>query len=122
MQFPFDTDGRGCTESAAVDDDDYVSALIEQVLLTAPGERVNRPDFGCGLQGMVFSTVSDATQAALQANVHAALQRWLADVIQVQDVLVEAQDSALQVTVQYVIQRTQQQQIATFTTRVGGAS
>lgn len=122
MQFPFHTDGRGCTAVAGTDDDVYVNALIEQVLMTSPGERVNQPDFGCGLRGMTFGLVSDAMQAALQATVQAALQRWLSDVLQVQGVRVEADDASLQVTVQYTISRTQQQQIASFRSAPSGGS
>ena len=114
MRFPFHADGRGCTAAAAADDDAYIRDLIEQVLMTSPGERPNRPDFGCGLQGMTFASTGDAMQAALQATVQAALQRWLSDVLQVQDVLVEVVESTLQVTVQYIVQRTRQQQIASF--------
>ena len=121
MRFPFHPDGRGCTAAAAVDDDEYLRGLIEQVLMTSPGERQNRPDFGCGLLGMAFAPGGDALQAALQATVQAALQRWLADLLAVQDVLVEQQEATLQVTVCYIVKRTQQQQIARFESQLPGA-
>jgi len=122
MQFPFVTDGRGCTASGADDDDDYVQGLIEQVLMTSPGERANRPDFGCGLLAMTFAPGGDALQAALQATVQSGLQRWLSDYIQVQDVVVEFVDAAVNVTVQYIVRRTQQQQIATFQSPTSGGA
>ena len=122
LRFPFFVDGRGCTASAASSEDLFVRDLIEQVLMTSPGERVNRPDFGSGLLGMVFSPGGDVLQAALQASVHATLQRWLADLVQVQAVQVEVEESTVQVTVQYVVQRTQQQQITRFTSELPGSA
>src|SRR6266852_4362067 len=82
MDFPFHVDQRG--RSATTDADDHVRDLIEQVLFTTPGERVNRPDFGCGLLQLVFMPNSDVLSAATQFLVQGALQRWLSDVIQVE--------------------------------------
>jgi phage baseplate assembly protein W len=90
--------------------------------MTAPGERANRPDFGCGLLAMTFAPGGDALQAALQATVQSALQRWLSDVLRVQDVLVEVSDATVSVTVQYIVQRSQQQQVATFQTPTSGVA
>jgi len=100
IAFPFRLDERGLI--AAADDDAHVRDLIEQVLFTAPGERVNRPDFGCGLRAMVFAAASPEILTATQAMVQAALQRWLSDLIQVEAVSVEVDESQLIVNVQYV--------------------
>ena len=99
LDHPFHLDGRG--RSALTDGDDHVRDLIYQVLFTSPGERVNRPDFGCGLKQMVFLPASDALAAATQVLVQGALQRWLERVIQVERVKVEARDERLTVTVVY---------------------
>jgi Bacteriophage baseplate protein W len=99
MDYPFHIDGRGRT--AETDEDDHIRDLIHQVLFTNPGERVNRPDFGCGLKQMVFLPNSDALAAATQMLVQGALQRWLETVIQVERVAVEARDEKLFVTVVY---------------------
>jgi uncharacterized protein len=99
VDFPFHVDGRGRT--AATTSDDHVRDLIWQVLFTDPGERVNRPDFGCGLKRMVFMPNSDALAAATQALVKAALQRWLEAEIEVEGVEVRSVDSRLEVTVAY---------------------
>jgi phage baseplate assembly protein W len=112
VDFPFHVDERGRTGS--VPEEAHVRDLVEQVLLTAPGERVNRPTFGSGLLRLVFAPNSDALAAATQLTVQAALQEWLGDVIEVQDVTVEAFDSRLATTVRYAIRRTQQLQIETF--------
>jgi phage baseplate assembly protein W len=113
VDFPYGVDRRGRT--ASTDEDDHVRDLIEQVLFTAPGERVNRPTFGSGLLQLLFAPNSDALAAATQLTVQAALQEWLGDRIEVQDVTVEAADSSLTATVVYAIRRTQQVQSATFT-------
>jgi phage baseplate assembly protein W len=112
VDYPYRTDSRRRT--AVTDEDDWVRDLIEQILFTVPGERVNRPDFGCGLLQLVFAPNSNELAAATQFTITAALQQWIGDIIQVSDVKVEAEDATLHVAVQYVIVRTQQQRSATF--------
>jgi phage baseplate assembly protein W len=97
---PFHFDPRG--RSAATDPDDHVRDLIFQVLFTNPGERVNRPDFGCGLRQLVFLPNSDVLATAAQQLVAGSLQRWLGDVIAVEKVDVRSVDAALEVTLVYV--------------------
>lgn len=114
--FPLQFDHRGRT--ALTHESDHIRDLIEQVLFTAPGERVNRPDFGSGLLQLVFEPNSDILATAIQATVQGALQRWLGDLIQVDAVTVENEDMILRVIVRYLIRRTQQQQVAEFTREV----
>src|SRR5712671_6596905 len=97
IDFPFHFDPRGRT--AATDDDDHIRDMIEQLLFTSPGERVNRPDFGSGLLQMVFAPNSQELAAALQFTTQAALQRWLGAVIQVPTLEVTSEDAALNVIV-----------------------
>jgi uncharacterized protein len=92
--------------------------MIEQVLFTLPGERVNRPDFGCGLQQLIFAPNSDELAAATQFLVQGALEQWLGEVIEVEAVVVEAIEASLQITIQYVVSRTQQRQIEQFSREV----
>jgi len=112
VDFPLRFDGRGRTATA--DDEKHVRDLVEQVLFTSPGERVNRPTFGSGLLRMVFEPGGDALAAAAQLNVQGALQQWLADVILVQEVSVESDDTTVRVAVRYVLRRTQEPRVATF--------
>jgi phage baseplate assembly protein W len=114
VDFPFHFDTRGRT-AAPNDGDDHIRDLIEQVLFTAPGERVNRPDFGSGLLNLVFAPNSDQLAATTQYLVQGALQQYLGDLIQVSAVEVENEDSTLRVTVRYVVRQTQTQQVAQFT-------
>jgi phage baseplate assembly protein W len=112
IDFPFHFDGRG--RSAATGDDDHIRDMIEQLLFTSPGERLNRPDFGSGLLQLVFAPNSPELAAALQFTVQASLQRWLGDVIDLQGLSVESREATLRVTVQYVVRRTGAAQLETF--------
>jgi phage baseplate assembly protein W len=112
VHFPHQMDGRGRTRED--DEAAWIRGLIEQVLFTAPGERVMRPDFGSGLRELVFAPNSPELAAATQFLVQGALQQWLADLITVETVRVEAVDSRLSVTVQYLIRRTETRQRDTF--------
>lgn len=99
LDYPFHLDGTG--RSATTGADDHVRDLIYQVLFTAPGERVNRPDFGCGLLQQVFAPASEALATATQFLVQGALQRWLEDVVRVEKVTVECAGERLVVDVVY---------------------
>lgn len=112
IDHPFHFDDRGRTASTGYDD--HIRDLIEQVLFTIPGERVNRPDFGSGLLQLVFTGNSDELVTATQFLVQGALQRSLGDLIVVESVSVRNDDSTLEVTVQYIIRRTQQRRVDQF--------
>jgi len=112
IDFPFHLDPHGRT--ATTDDADHIRDMIEQFLFTNAGERVNRPDFGSGLLQMVFAPNSPELASALQFTIQSGLQRWLGDLIDVQQLEVTAEDSTLSVVVHYVIRRTQQAQTQTF--------
>jgi phage baseplate assembly protein W len=112
IDYPFHCDGRGRT--AETDSDDHIRDLIEQVLFTSPGERVNRPTFGSGVMQLVFAPNSDALATATQQLVQGALQQWLGDLIQVQSVDVQNEDATLRIQIQYIVRRTQQTQVAQF--------
>lgn len=112
VDYPYRFDARGRTAATSVDD--HVRDLVEQVLFTTPGERVNRPTFGSGVLQLVFAPNGDALAAATQLTVQGNLQQWLGDLIQVQDVLVEVDGPILGVTVRYVVRRSQQAQVARF--------
>jgi Bacteriophage baseplate protein W len=104
IDFPFQFDLRG--RSAVTGYADHVRDMIEQLLFTVPGERVNRPDFGSGLLDLVFAPDSPELAATLQVTAQAALQRWLGDVIAVESLTVTASEATLQLDLQYVITST----------------
>lgn len=115
-RFPFQIDRRGRTAEAG--SESHVREMVEQVLFTAPGERANRPDFGSGLLQLVFAPQSDELVATVQYLVRGALQQWLGDVIEVQEVEVSSSDGRLDVTVRYVLVRTQERQVAQLSRQV----
>jgi phage baseplate assembly protein W len=112
IDFPFHFDKSGRT--ATTDDDDHIRDMIEQLLFTNPGERVNRPDFGSGLLQMLFAPNSPELATALQFTVQAALQKYLGDLIDLRSLEVTAQDSTLTVIVKYVVRRTHESHTETF--------
>lgn len=111
VNFPYQFDGRGRTQDAL---QDYVRQLVEQVLFTSPGERVNLPDFGSGLLQLPFAPNSLEMAAATQFSVQAALQKWLSSYIKVQSVVASVQEAVLTVTVTYSLLNTDVTQVQTF--------
>jgi phage baseplate assembly protein W len=116
IAFPFRIDGRGRT--AGVDTKTHIRQLIEQVLFTVPGERVNRPDFGTDLLKLVFGPNSPELAAATKVTVQGALQRWLGELIVLEAVDVESADSTVRVTVRYLVRRAQQRVVTQFSREV----
>ena len=108
LDYPFRFDERGRT--ATTGSGDHIQDMIRQVLFTSPGERVNRPTFGCGLLELVFTPNSAALAVATQAIVHGALQRWLGDLINVEQVRILSEDARLIIDIVYVRRDTNQRQ------------
>jgi phage baseplate assembly protein W len=104
LDFPFTLDERG--RSAVTDADDHIRDMIHLVLFTAPGERVNRPEFGCGVKQLVFAPLSDALTAATEQLIHGALIRWLDPVISLEKVFTTANEATLEIKISYVRRET----------------
>jgi uncharacterized protein len=101
FRFPLRVDSMGGRIAEEPDYDAYVRQLIRQVLLTAKGERINRPAFGAGVRRLVFAPLSDATAMLAKTMIYEALTRWLATIIQVESVEARADQSRLDITVVY---------------------
>lgn len=112
IKFPLQFDDRGRT--AETDADKHIRNMIEQVLFTVPGERVNRPTFGSGLMQLVFQPNSDELATTTQFLVQGALQQWLGDLIEVNAVQVQHEDATLKIIIAYTVRRTQQRFVAQF--------
>ncbi len=110
---PLRFDGRGRTTDTPADQ--HLRDLIEQVLLTAPGERVMRPTFGSGLLQLAFAPNSDQLAATLQMLVQGGLQSWLGDLIEVAEVAIGQDDGTLTISVSYTVRSTGQSVTSTFT-------
>jgi uncharacterized protein len=103
VRYPFAIDGNAGRLAQEPVYAEHVEQMIKQVLLTAPGERINRPDFGCGLRRMVFAPNSDTTAQLIQVMVLQALEKWLEPVIGVDSVRVEAASEVLSVHIAYLL-------------------
>lgn len=116
IAFPLRFDGLGRTAGAG--EAEHVRQMIEQLLFTAAGERVNRPDFGGGVLQAVFGANSPELATAMQFTIRAALQRWLDEAIEVQALEVTAEGAALTIVVGYVLRRTGDRRVDSFTREV----
>jgi hypothetical protein len=119
--FPLRIDG-GSQQTAQARYADHVRQMIEQILLTTPGERWGTPTFGCGLRTLVFAPMSQALQVTASMQVKLALGEWLSGVIEVTQVAVNTSDSVaslepgeFQVQVSYKLIETQTAEQTTVT-------
>ena len=117
IDYPYHFDGRRRTAEA--DGRTHVRQLIEQLLFTQPGERVNRPDFGSGVMQLVFAAASPEVAATAEFLLRGALQQFLSDRIAVSAVAVEAVDASLEITIDYVIVATGEAVSETFQRGIG---
>jgi Bacteriophage baseplate protein W len=109
IKYPFAIDGKRGMLQEERDYEQHVRQLMLQVLFTNPGERVNRPDFGCGVRRMVFAPNSDTSASLLQVLITQALDEWLGTVIITNKVDVTAINETLEVSIGFTIKATQQQ-------------
>jgi len=110
IDYPLHFDSRGRTAVATTDK--HIADMLEQLLFTNAGERVNRPDFGSGIQQLLFAPTSPELAAALQYTLKAAVQRWLSDLIELQALEITSEDSTLSISIQYRVRSTNEQQTA----------
>ena len=102
--FPFRID-PGSLQAQQVGYERHVAELVRQVLLTGPGERVDLPEFGCGLRALVFAGIADSIEASAQILVLRSLERWLSDHIDVHEVDVVTDEATVTVRVVYALVR-----------------
>jgi len=99
MSFPFGVDGAGRTQRSQ--EDAHIREMLKQLLFTNPGERVNRPDFGCGLLQLLFAPGGPEAATAVQFTVQSAIQRWMGELIRAESVEAQAEENLLRVRVTY---------------------
>lgn len=93
----------------------HIRDMLEMVLFTSPGERVNRPDFGCGLAQLVFAGNAPELAMSVDLTVRAAVQRWLSEVLTLEDLSIRAEDSTLMIELTYRLRATGESGQATLT-------
>jgi Bacteriophage baseplate protein W len=117
--YPLRIDG-GSQQAAQAPYAQHVEQMIEQILLTAPGERVDMPQFGCGLRQLLFAPITSQLDAMLNLQITQALGKYLAGIITVSAISVTTSedDGALDpgtvlVTIAYTLVDTQTQEQTT---------
>ncbi len=106
LAYPYRIDFSGRT--ATVDVQAYVQGLIESMLLTSPGERVNRPTYGGGLMQYVFAPADGQLVGAAETLIRTAVVQWLGDVLTLQSLTVAAEPAEIVITLAYLINASQQ--------------
>ena len=112
LDFPYHFDGRQRTSDTS--DEDHIRDLIEQILFTSPGERVNRPDFGAGIYRLLFAPVSPEQAATTEFLIRGALQQHLGARIEVTGIRAEAVEASIEITIAYRILRSGAEASASF--------
>jgi phage baseplate assembly protein W len=110
IHYPFAIDKKMGVLMEEKDFNLHVRQMMMQVLFTNPGERVNRPDFGCGIRRMVFAPNSDASASLLQVIITQAMDKWLGDVITTEKIEVHAINERLEVKIVYMVKAKQERQ------------
>jgi phage baseplate assembly protein W len=101
VAFPYHLDASGATATDGLEQ--HVRELVEELLLTAPGERVNRPDLGCGLLGLTFEPAAPELATALEVAITSAVHKWLGDLISIESIAVSAEEGRIAVQLDYEI-------------------
>jgi phage baseplate assembly protein W len=108
IRYPFAIDAGLGRLAQEKDYPAHVEQLMRQVLFTNPGERINRPDFGCGIRRMVFAPNSESSASMAQVTVYQALEKWLGNLIKVDRVEVQAAEEVLEVKIAYLLKARQE--------------
>ena len=111
LSYPYSTGSTGAPKTGGPDD--HLRDLILQVLFTNPGERVNLPTFGVGVQQLVFAPNGDMLRSSAQFLIYTSLQQWLGDRITMNQVTVSSiagEEETVTIEIVYTLNATQQQQ------------
>lgn len=108
IHYPFAIDRGLGTLAEETDYSRHVEQMIRQVLFTNPGERINRPDFGCGIRRMVFAPNSDVSANLTQVLINQALDKWMGTLIEVIDVQVTTNQEKLEIKIVYLLRARQE--------------
>ncbi len=112
LYFPFHLGDLGTPRT--VGSAQVVRQQLEQLLFTVPGERYNRPRFGCGVQRLVFSGANPETAAAAEYVIRLNVQEHLGELVQLDAVKVTAEDATLFIDILYTVRATREERAETF--------
>ena len=79
----------------------HVDQMLRQLLLTDPGERAYRPEFGCGIRRMVFAPLNESSANLAQVTILTALETFLSTVITTDQVEVRFQSETIEIRIVY---------------------
>ena len=116
IDFPYQFDQLGRTGQC--NKNKHIRDMIELVLFTSPGERLNRPDFGCGLLQLVFAPNNDITASTIQLTIQSSLNKWLGSLIDINNVSIQKEEEKLIIVVDYTVKKSKQGNTAIFTRAV----
>ncbi len=105
LSFPLAVDVGLARLRQESDPDRYLEQLIRQVILTAPGERIRRPEFGAGVYRQVFALNSTAGAVLAETTVYQALDTWLGTLIKLEKVEATARAEVLEIAIIYVVRQ-----------------
>jgi phage baseplate assembly protein W len=92
----------------------HADQMLRQLLLTNPGERVNRPDFGCGIRRLVFAPLNESASSLAQVAILAAIEREMASVLAVETVDVAFRTETIEITIAYRLKISGEKRILNF--------
>ncbi|RLC76687.1 MAG: baseplate protein [Chloroflexi bacterium] len=105
-KFPVKVDSRGNIAMSAYEEDIREAILI--ILKTAKGERLMRPDFGCGIHELVFSPINTATITLIEKSVREAITEWepRVEILSIDVSTEEVDTGKLLISIEYRVRRT----------------
>jgi phage baseplate assembly protein W len=115
FSFPFQIDSSG--RNVVVDDHEHIRQQMELILFTSPGERLNHPTFGCGINQMMFERNDAETALSAKYLIQSSLQYWMGEDIEIKTVDIQSQDEVLSVIINYLIKQKKESFSATFTNK-----
>ncbi len=116
LSFPFRIGSNGRTAIVS-SQEQHVRDEIIQLLLTNPGERVFLPEFGGGLRRLVFEPLDEATRGVTKAMITQALSTWLGHRVTLENLSVEVEGTAIDVSIKYRLSGTEDSRIVRFQRR-----
>lgn len=108
IKYPVAVDSGLKAWAEETDYNQHIIQLIKQVLLTSPGERINRPTFGCEIRRMLFSPNSEVAASLAQVSIFQSLEKWLGTVISVDNVKVKPIEERIEIRVVFVVKALQE--------------
>jgi len=112
LHFPFQLGDLGTPRSAG--HAQVLRQQLEQLLFTLPGERVNRPRFGCGVQRLVFGPATPESAGLAEYVIKVNVNQFMGEVIRLDAVKVTAEDATLFVDLLYTVIETGEERAETF--------